>query len=157
MMGDKRSSGDIRPIGVVRTTVTDGIDEGWGDVESRIEIDPELADGLRGLDEFSHALVIFLMDRSTFQPASDLVRRPQGREDMPLVGIFAQRAKHRPNPIGVTAVRIIGMQGNILRVIGLDAIDGTPVLDIKPYFPQFDAPADPRTPEWVVTLMERYF
>ena len=156
-MGTERRVDDIRPIGVVRSPVKEGIDEGWGDVESLIEIDAGLADGLRGLDEFSHALVIFLMDRSTFDPASDLVRRPQGRGDMPLIGIFAQRAKHRPNPIGVTAVRIVGVEGNILRVRGLDAIDGTQVLDLKPYFPPFDAPVEPHTPEWVERLMERYF
>ena len=76
---------------------------------------------------------------------------------MPELGIFAQRAKHRPNPIGVTAVRLLGVDGNVLRVRGLDAIDGTPVLDIKPYFPRFDAPGDACVPEWVERLMAEYF
>ncbi|MDD5082968.1 MAG: TrmO family methyltransferase, partial [Dehalococcoidales bacterium] len=77
--------------------------------------------------------------------------------DMPEVGIFAQRAKHRPNPIGVSAVKLISVRGNVLTVRGLDAIDGTPVLDIKPYFPSFDRVEEPSVPEWVGRLMVDYF
>ena len=72
-------------------------------------------------------------------------------------GIFAQRAKHRPNPIGLTAVRIVGHDGNVLRVRGLDAIDGTPVLDIKPYVPVFDRVDGAVTPAWVDEIMKDYF
>ena len=76
---------------------------------------------------------------------------------MPEVGIFAQRAKHRPNPIGMTAVQLTRVEGNVLIVKGLDAIDGTPILDIKPYYPAFDRIEEPRNPEWVGRLMEKYF
>jgi tRNA (Thr-GGU) A37 N-methylase len=76
---------------------------------------------------------------------------------MPEIGIFAQRAKHRPNPIGLTAVRLLSVAGNVLTVRGLDAIDGSPVLDIKPYFPAFDRVDDANAPEWVGRLMEGYF
>ena len=76
---------------------------------------------------------------------------------MPLVGAFAQRAKHRPNPIGITAVEILAAEGNVLTVRGLDAIDGTPVLDIKPYLPAFDRVDDARVPAWIEKLMEGYF
>jgi tRNA-Thr(GGU) m(6)t(6)A37 methyltransferase TsaA len=114
------------------------------------------AHGLTGLDAFSHILVVFYMHRYTFDANSDLVRRPQGRPDMPEVGIFAQRAKHRPNPIGVTAVELVSVEGNVVTVRGLDAIDGTPVLDVKPYFPAFDR-READTPSWVDELMKNYF
>jgi len=145
------------PIGLVRSPVTEGVDCGWGGVVSEIHVDGALADGLKGLESFSHVLVLFHMHRSTWTPASDLIRRPQGRSDMPELGIFAQRAKHRPNPIGVTAVRLLGVDGNVLRGQGRDAIDGTPVLDIKPYFPRFDTRTDASIPEWVERLMVEYF
>ncbi len=148
---------NIEPIGTVKSPVTEGVDKDWGKVTSRIEIDGRWAPGLSGLDQFSHVIVVFYMHQSTFTPQSDLIRRPQGREDMPLTGIFAQRAKHRPNPIGITAVRLVSVNGNILTVKGLDAIDGTPVLDIKPYFPVFDRVDSPRVPEWVSRLMADYF
>ncbi len=147
----------LRPIGVVRSPVTDPVDEGWGNVISEIHLDEALAAGLQGLEQFSHVIVVFLMHRSAFDPAAHLVRRPQGRADMPEVGIFAQRAKYRPNPIGVTVVERVGIERNVLRVRGLDAIDGTPVLDIKPYFPPYDRVEQPVTPEWVARLMEGYF
>lgn len=84
-------------------------------------------------------------------------RRPQGRSDMPEVGIFAQRARHRPNPVGVTAVELLRREKNRLVVRGLDAVDGTPVLDVKPYVPHFDTVEAPRLPPWIDRLMEGYF
>ncbi|MDR3564400.1 MAG: tRNA (N6-threonylcarbamoyladenosine(37)-N6)-methyltransferase TrmO [Negativicutes bacterium] len=148
---------EIEAIGTVKSPVTEGVDADWGGVISQIHIKGELASGLKGLEEFSDLLVIFWLHRSTFAADSDLVRRPQGRDDMPLVGIFAQRAKHRPNPIGVTAVKLLAVEGNILTVRGLDAIDGTPVLDIKPYYPAYDCRATTQVPEWVGRLMKDYF
>jgi tRNA-Thr(GGU) m(6)t(6)A37 methyltransferase TsaA len=148
---------NCEPIGTVKSPVMEGVDSDWGKVESEIQIKEEYAAGLTGLDAFSHIIVVFEMHKSSFSAGSDLVRRPQGREDMPLTGIFAQRAKHRPNPIGVTSVRLLGVAGNILKVRGLDAIDGTPVLDIKPYFPQFDRVDAPHAPQWVDRLMQDYF
>ncbi len=146
----------LERIGVVRSPVTEGVDEGWGSVTSEMVIDEGYARGLTGLDAFSHILVVFYMHRYTFDADSDLVRRPQGRPDMPEVGIFAQRAKHRPNPIGVTAVELVSVEGNVVTVRGLDAIDGTPVLDVKPYFPAFDR-READTPSWVDELMKNYF
>ena len=147
----------LRSIGVVRSAVAEGRDEDWGDVVSELHLDDALARGLDGLDGFSHVLVIYWMHQSSFDVTSDLVRRPRGRADMPELGIFAQRAKYRPNPIGVTAVAIVGRDGAVLRVRGLDAIDGTPILDLKPYFPEFDRIDEPRTPEWAGRLMQGYF
>jgi tRNA-Thr(GGU) m(6)t(6)A37 methyltransferase TsaA len=146
-----------RAIGVVRNAVQEGRDENWGDVVSELHIEPELARGLDGIEEFSHVLVIYWMHGATFDAASDLLRRPRGRADMPERGIFAQRAKHRPNPIGVTAAAVVDRQGAVLRVRGLDAIDGTPLLDLKPYFREFDRIEAPRIPEWAERLMRDYF
>ncbi len=148
---------NCRPIGTVRSPVTDGVDRGWGAVVSEICIESDLAPGLLGLECFSHLVVVFDMHRSTWTSESDLIRRPRGLADMPLLGVFAQRAKHRPNAIGITTVELLCVDGNVLTVRGLDAIDGTPVIDIKPYFPQFDAPAAASCPEWVDRLMTGYF
>ena len=148
---------NLEPVGVVRAPVSAQVDEKWGDVVSEIHLVEPLAAGLLGIDTFSHVLVLFFMHEAAFDPAADLVRRPRGRADLPDVGIFAQRAKHRPNPIGLTAVRIVGREGNVLRVQGLDAIDGTPVLDIKPYVPVFDRVDGAVTPAWLNEIMKDYF
>jgi tRNA-Thr(GGU) m(6)t(6)A37 methyltransferase TsaA len=147
----------LKPIGHVKSPITQPSDENWGQVIAEIHVDAALTAGLRGLDQFSHIVVVFLMHHATFDPARDLARRPRGRADMPEVGIFAQRARHRPNPIGITAVELVKVEGNVLTVRGLDAIDGTPVLDIKPYFPVFDRVDAARVPEWVNRLMADYF
>jgi tRNA-Thr(GGU) m(6)t(6)A37 methyltransferase TsaA len=147
----------MTPIGVVRAPITEGKDEGWGEVRSELHVDAALADGLQGIEPFSHLLVVYWMHQATFTPATDLRRRPRGRADMPELGIFAQRAKHRPNPIGITAVRLLGRRGNVLDVAGLDAIDGTPLLDLKPYFAAFDRVEAPVAPEWTERLMRGYF
>jgi tRNA (adenine37-N6)-methyltransferase len=148
---------EFAPIGVVSSPVKEPTDRDWGGVISEIRIEDRFAAGLTGIESFSHIVVVFEMHKSTWSPQGDLVRRPQGRGDMPLVGIFAQRARHRPNPIGVTTARLLSAAAGTLRVQGLDAIDGTPVLDIKPYFPQYDCRADSSRPEWVDRLMADYF
>jgi tRNA-Thr(GGU) m(6)t(6)A37 methyltransferase TsaA len=148
---------DFRPIGIVRNDIKEPTDEGWGGVVSEIVLDQHLADGLDGIEQFSHVLVLFWMHRAAEAEPVRMRRRPQGRQDMPEVGIFAQRARHRPNPIGVTAVAMLRREGHRLTVQGLDAIDGTPVLDVKPYVPRYDAVASPIVAEWINRLMERYF
>ena len=147
----------VRPIGFVRSPVVEPVDEGWGEIESRIEMLPEYRAGLRGLEEFSHVLVIAWLHQAAFDPARHLVRRPRGLADMPLLGIFAQRAKDRPNPLGITVVSLVAVDDTGLRVRGLDAIDGTPILDLKPYFPDFDAASHAKLPEWVSRIMQGYF
>ncbi len=148
---------NIEPIGIVKSPVKEGVDENWGRVIAEVQVQQSLAAGLRGLDQFSHIIVVFFMHQYTFDSKTHLVRRPQERLDMPEVGIFAQRAKHRPNPIGITAVELIEVRGNALVVKGLDAIDGTPVLDLKPYLPQWDCRTGARTPVWVEKLITGYF
>jgi tRNA-Thr(GGU) m(6)t(6)A37 methyltransferase TsaA len=147
----------LRRIGVVHSPVAEARDEGWGEIVSEVRVDGPFIAGLRSLTEFSHAIIVFYMHQSSFDAESDLLRRPRGRDDMPEVGIFAQRAKHRPNPIGITTVEIVGVKGNTLTVRGLDAIEGTPVLDIKPYVPAFDRAEQATLPEWMEQLMQGYF
>lgn len=147
----------LHPIGRVVCDVTVQTDQQWGTVTSRIELLPEYRAGLLGLDQFSHLLIITYLHEARFQPAEHLTRRPRGLPTMPLVGIFAQRAKDRPNPIGVTAVPLLSVTPDSVVVRGLDAIDGTPVLDLKPYYPQYDRIEDAVVPEWVRRLMEGYF
>ena len=147
----------LEPIGVVRNGVVGTRDEEWGRVVSEIQLEPDLADGLRGLEQFSHVVVVYLLHEARFDPVTHLNRRPRDRSDMPVMGIFAQRARHRPNPIGITTVELKRLEGASVFVRGLDAIEGTPVLDLKPHVPQFDAPPHPRVPEWMSRLMEEYF
>ena len=147
----------LRPIGEVKSPVKDPVDEGWGTIESLILVEEELREGLRGLADFSHVLVVSLLHGARFEPGRHLVRRPRGLADMPELGIFAQRAKDRPNPIGVTVCPIVQVNADGVVVTGLDAIDGTPILDLKPYFPVFDTAPNARVPEWVDRLMAGYF
>lgn len=148
---------EFEPIGTVRSPIHETVDESWGEVVSEVHVGDWLIDGLRGLDNFSHAIIVFWMHEAQFDINKHLVRHPRGREDLPESGIFAQRARHRPNPIGITTVEIVSIAGNVLRVRGLDAIDGTPVLDIKPYVPAFDDVEDPTVPEWMNRIMKGYF
>ena len=146
------------PVGVVRCPVTETSLGNWGNVESRIEIAPLYAGGLRGLEGFSHVVVAFWLDRApAFDPATQLMRNPKGKADLPAVGVFAQRTRFRPNPIGITSVRLLGVEDAALRVRGLDALDGTPVLDIKPYMPMFDRMEDAAVPSWVENFSVGYF
>src|SRR5205814_6741400 len=101
---------NLEPIGIVRSPVAEGGDADWGGIVAEVVIEPGLAAGLRGLDQFSHVIVVFFMYGAGFDPATDLVRRPRGRADMPEVGCFAQRAKHRPNPIGLSTVRLLAVE-----------------------------------------------
>lgn len=145
----------MEPVGYVANDVDSPVDCGWAEVESRIVLRENLEPALSGLGDFSHLLVVFWMHQA--QPPAVLRRRPRNRDDMPEVGLFSQRSKHRPNPIGVTAVTLVRISGGEVVVRGLDAINGTPVLDIKPYCPQYDRPAEVRVPEWVDRLMAGYF
>jgi tRNA-Thr(GGU) m(6)t(6)A37 methyltransferase TsaA len=145
----------VEPIGYVVNTVEEPVDSGWGEIESRLVLREALSPALVGLEEFSHVLVVYWMHWAV--PLEVLRRRPQGREDMPEVGLLAQRSKHRPNPIGVTVVTLVSVRDGELVVRGLDAINGTPVLDIKPHYPEYDSPPGAHVPEWVRRLMKGYF
>lgn len=120
---------------------------------SRIEIDPALTEALDNLDEFSHIIVLYWMDRLAAEPLPMKVH-PRHDPERPLVGLFATRSPKRPNPIGETTVKLLKREGNVLAVSGLDAFDGTPVIDIKPYLPGHDSAADARTPPWLKSHSE---
>ena len=125
---------------------------------SSIELDPVQfnADATAGLDGFSHIEVIYHFDRVPDGEVQTGARHPRGRQDWPLAGIFAQRGKGRPNRIGVCACRLLSVDGLKLSVQGLDAIDGTPVLDIKPVMKGFLPRGEVREPAWAAELMKEY-
>jgi tRNA-Thr(GGU) m(6)t(6)A37 methyltransferase TsaA len=141
----------LRPIGFVHNDFSaGGRDIEWQDVESNIVIEPEWTDALTGIQDFSHLWVIFYFTQSASPVA--LRTRPQGRADAPLVGRFATRSPVRPNPIGMTPVELLAVKSGSLRVRGLDAFDGTPVLDLKPYLPRGDSLSHARVPDWLTRL-----
>ncbi len=146
-------------IGVVRSPITEPVDDIWGGVVSRIELDASRfnADSLAGLDQYSHTEIFFVLDRIDESGVIMGARHPRGRTDWPKVGIFAQRAKNRPNRLAATVCRIVSVKDLAIEVEGLDAIDGTPVLDIKPYLSAFRPQGDVRQPEWATELMSKYW
>jgi tRNA-Thr(GGU) m(6)t(6)A37 methyltransferase TsaA len=149
----------VEPIGRVRSPRAEPLDDDWGAVVSAIALDGERfgPDSLRGLDAFSHVEVVYLFDRVDPGSYEIAARRPRGNPEWPEVGIFAQRAKRRPNRLGVSCCSLLAVDGLELTVRGLDAIDGTPVLDLKPYMTEF-APHEPvRQPAWSRELMAGYW
>ena len=149
----------LTPIGFVRGGRVVAEDDDWGPVQAEILLDGTrfAPEALAGLADFSHAEIIYHFHQV---PDSDIVtgaRHPRGRADWPAVGIFAQRGRSRPNRLGVSACEIIGVSGLALTVRGLDAIDGTPVLDIKPVLSGF-APRGPLCePDWARAIMQTYW
>ncbi len=146
----------MKPVGYVENGIKNKKDDSWGEDISSIVLEEEYYGGLKGLEDFSHIIVVYYLDKAVYEKEKHLQRRPRNREDMPLIGIFSQRGKDRPNTIGVSSVQIISVEDQYITVKGLDAIDGTPVLDIKPYYPVFDK-KDASVPEWVNRLMDNYF
>ena len=149
---------NLTPIGFVENTRTDIKDDNWGEVISKITLTDEFGEeSLAGIEEFSHAEIIFFFDRVKRDKIVTGARYPRGRQDWGKVGIFAQRGKNRPNRIGLTTVRIIQQEGKVLIVQGLDAINGTPVLDIKPVMKEFQPKEKLRQPKWATELMRGYW
>jgi tRNA (adenine37-N6)-methyltransferase len=148
----------VAAIGHVVSSRREPVDDDWGRIEATIELDPGFeAASLRGLAEFSHVEVVYLFHLVDLGAITTDARRPRDNPSWPEVGIFAQRGKGRPNRIGVSTCRLLAVEGTRVRVLGLDAIDGTPVLDIKPYMRQFGPRGDIRQPAWVDEIMADYF
>ena len=148
----------LKSVGVVEASRNKVEDDFWGGSESIIRLQDWIEDeALVGLAEFSHVEIIFLMDRVEEMKVSTGLRRPRGNPDWPMVGIFAQRAKFRPNRLGATICRVLEVKGRTLRVSELDAVDGTPVLDIKPVLREFLPRGETRQPNWTTELMENYW
>ncbi len=137
------------PIGVVRSAYREPENRDWDKVVSEIHIDPKWIKGLKGLEDFSHIIVLFHLSRAH---GVNLLVHPKRRMDLPLVGMFSTRSPHRPNPIGLTICRLLKRRGTRLTVKGLDAIDGTPVIDIKPYIPDNDLVKRARVAKWIYAL-----
>jgi tRNA-Thr(GGU) m(6)t(6)A37 methyltransferase TsaA len=149
---------EIEPIGTVSSPRADpSYTVGWGDVVATILLEESLgAHSLDGLTDFSHAEIVFWFNQVTRRESYAEVSRARGRDDMPLIGVFGARGPNRPNPIGVSACEILAVAERTLTLRGLDAVDGTPVLDIKPVQARL-VPTRVREPEWSARLMSDYF
>ncbi len=148
----------LEPIGHVSNVRTEVGDDDWGAVVSEITLMPAFGpSALAGLDEFSHVEVLFHFDRVATEKIETEARHPRNNQSWPKVGIFAQRGKNRPNRLGQTIAEIVALEGRVLRVRGLDAIDGTPVLDLKPVMREFLPRTPIRQPDWVGELMASYW
>jgi tRNA (adenine37-N6)-methyltransferase len=150
---------EVKAIGHVRGGRDAPEDDNWEGSSAEIELDRNQfnADALLGLDQFSHAEIVFVFDQVEPDDITYDVRHPRGITDWPKVGIFAQRGRNRPNRIGVSVCRIVRVSGQTLHVQDLDAIAGSPVLDIKPVMTGFRPRGDVEEPEWVRKIMERYW
>ena len=158
----------LRPVGVVRSVLKQPSlipkrgDLHWGagaeraqeerDAIAELVVDDDLTGILDGIDGFSHLLVLYWAHLVPHQARSMTKVHPMGRKDLPLTGIFATCSPARPNPISVTAVRLIERRGNVLVVEGLEAVDGSPLIDIKPYTPYYYRVRDVQVSEWMAQV-----
>ena len=141
----------VSPVGRVINEINAPMRDGWEKVTSDIELEPGLTEATLGLNEFSHIVVVFWLHQMPLWKGEPLRIHPRGRQDLPLVGLLASRSPRRPNPIGISVVQLLECRGNVLRVKGLDATNGTPVLDVKPYTPR-DLVPDAGWPAWITQL-----
>ena len=149
---------NVEAIGHVISSRLRPDDDDWGAHASVIELAPAFGEeALLGLDGFSHIEVLFVFDRVVPEQIVRGARHPRNNPDWPLTGIFAQRAKMRPNRIGSTIARLVGVAGRQLHVLELDAIDGTPVIDIKPVMAGFLPRTPVIQPAWAGELMRAYW
>jgi tRNA-Thr(GGU) m(6)t(6)A37 methyltransferase TsaA len=143
----------LNPIGYVKTSA-EGEEVKDKSVYSQIIVHDDLVDGLSGISGFSHLFILFYLNQITVKQRKTLKVHPRGRQDMPLTGVFAARTMLRPNPIGLTLVELIKVEKNVLTIKGLDAYNGTPVLDIKPY-DFWDVAENAKVPDWWKKLNEK--
>lgn len=149
---------EFTPIAIVKNDRKTPSDDHWGEVISTITlVDPLQASALQGIEQFSHIEVIFFFDQVAEEKIEAGSRHPRNNPAWPEMGIFAQRGKNRPNRIGATICRLIKHEGNSLTVRGLDALDGSPVLDIKPVMVEFLPQESVQQPEWASDLMKNYW
>ncbi|MFI8254266.1 SAM-dependent methyltransferase [Streptomyces filamentosus] len=148
----------VEPVGRVVGGRGEVRDDEWGGEAAVIRLDDRFGpEALAGLDAFSHVEVVYHFDRVSPEKVETGARRPRGNPDWPLVGIFAQRGKNRPNRLGVSRCRVLRVDGRDVHVEGLDAVDGTPVLDIKPYMAEFGPRGPHVQPDWATEIMRRYY
>ena len=140
----------LKPVGLVKTEAV-GNEVRDKNVISRIVFREDLIESLEGIQDFSHIFVLFWLHEIGNKAKGIRKVHPRGRDDIPLLGIFATRTPYRPNPIGLTRVKLLDVEGNVVTVQGLDAFNGTPVLDIKP-FDHWDTTDKVKVPEWWLKL-----
>lgn len=150
------------PIGKVVNERKDIEDDSWGEIVSIIQLNESFdLNSLKGIEEFSHLEIIYYFDKVDDSKIISGARHPRNLDHLPETGIFAQRVKNRPNKLGLTTVKLLKAEGRTLHVKGLDAIDGTPVLDIKPVFKQFLPQVtfhdEIKQPDWVNEIMKNYW
>jgi len=157
-MEPEQQTWTVQAVAVVRSSREEVVDDDWDTVTTTLQLLPPFDErSVAGLGEFSHLEVIYLFDRVDPAAVHVHARRPRGNPAWPEVGILAQRAKDRTNRLGLSTCELVRVEGNVLHVRGLDAIDGTPVLDVKPYMEEF-APRTPiRQSSWSRELMRGYF
>ncbi|MEV7026210.1 SAM-dependent methyltransferase [Kitasatospora sp. NPDC093558] len=148
-----------RPVAQVVGGRDEVLDDRWGGVTAIVRLDGEqfTEEALYGLADFSHLEIDYHFDRVPVEKIETGARHPRGNTDWPLVGIFAQRGKNRPNRLGVSRCELVRVDGLDLHVTGLDAVVGTPVLDIKPYLAEFGPRGEVRQPAWSSELMRDYY
>jgi tRNA-Thr(GGU) m(6)t(6)A37 methyltransferase TsaA len=139
----------LKAIGIVRNGVKQPRKQDWEKVVSDIVVESSLTEALDGLEDFSHIVVVYWMHRVTATDKLPTKVHPRGRQELPIVGLFATRSTQRPNPLGITTIRLLKRLDNVLKVEGLDAIDGTPVIDIKPHLPGYDSAANTEVALWI--------
>ncbi len=148
----------MQPVGIVHASRPHAEDDYWGGEQARIVLAEGFdSEALQGLAEFSHAEILFVFHEVEPSRIVTGARHPRNNPDWPSVGIFAQRGKNRPNRIGSTICRIVHVEGNELLVAELDAIDATPVLDIKPVMAEFLPRGELKQPAWSHELMRNYW
>ena len=139
----------LKTIGKVESPIAEPVNRDWNSVVSEIVVDGKWLKALKGLEDFSHIIVLFYFSKSK---GIKLQTHPKGQTDLPMVGLFSTRSPRRPNPIAMTICRLVKRRGTRLLVKGLDAIHGTPVLDIKPYIPDNDTIKRPKVASWIKKL-----
>jgi tRNA-Thr(GGU) m(6)t(6)A37 methyltransferase TsaA len=149
----------IDPIAHVRGGRVEPEDDAWGSVEARLELDTSRfgPEALQGLEAFSHLLVVYRFHLANSARIETGARHPRNNPAWPKAGIFAQRGKDRPNGLGVSVCQILRVEGTTIHVRGLDAVDGTPVLDLKPVMQGFEPRGEIREPAWAMELMRGYW
>lgn len=143
---------EFRPIGTVANGIIEGRGRDWGQVIPEVRVADHFTGALNGLEEFSHVIILYHCHWA--RPAVSMTTHPHGQDDLPQVGLFANRSPFRPNPIALTVVGLLERRSNALRVHGLDTLGGTPVLDIKPYIRNSDCFPDAVEPELAHILNE---
>jgi tRNA-Thr(GGU) m(6)t(6)A37 methyltransferase TsaA len=139
----------FKPVGVAKNSENKSRFGSFKDVITEIIVDEKFTDALNGIEDYSHVIIVYWMDK-----IKDYVitHRPQGNPEVPIIGIFSCRCPPRPNPIANTTVELLEHNGNRIKVKGLDILDGTPIIDIKPYWPVYDNVKDAKIPDWVNKL-----